>query len=184
MDPDLRASAVAALGELSKPSDSTGPDLRALVNAKEYFGVVRAAMRALANWDADGNLPLFRRAATWESRNDVIRQDAVSAVGRSKADDAGVALLEYTKPKYGRAVRLKSLFLLDGEYKNAAPITAALIPLLEDEDDQVARSAANVLGSREDHSALQPLRAAEKNSKSETVRKAAKSAADKLEKAE
>lgn len=181
VNPELRAAAITALAELPKDDNTITVILRSYVSEKEYFNVMRAALRALSNWDADGNLALFRQAATWDSRGDMVRIDALSAIARSKSNEAASALVEYTNPRYQRPVRLKALFYLDGGYKNAPAVTAALIPLLKDDDERAARSAAEVLGSREDKNAVAALRAAEKDSKDEGVRKAAKSAADKLE---
>lgn len=182
-DPDLRADAVSALSDL--PKDPAHPaDFRQYVNQKQFFSVVRAAMRALASGDPDANLPVFVQAATWESRGDTIRMEALSALSKSKSQAAAQALTTYTDRRYERPVRLKALFYLDGEYKDVPIVTARLTPLLKDEDERVARSAAGVLGGRGDKSALPALRAAATEAKDETVRKAAREAADKLEKAE
>jgi aminopeptidase N len=180
-EPELRAAAISALGYLPKEIDDEA-SLRRFVNQKEFFSVARAAMRALSGWDTDANLPLFRQAATWESRHDTVRMDALSAISRSKSASAAAALLEYAKPKYERPVRLKTLFYLDDEYKDVPAVTTALEPLLTDADERVARSAADVLGGRADKNAIPALRAAEQNAKDEGVRKAAKAAADRLEK--
>lgn len=182
VDPDLRAAAVTALGELPNGSPESAPVVRPLVNPKEYFAVVRAALRTLGAQDAAANLPLFRQAAAWDSRRDAIRLDALSAIARAKTDEAATALVEYTKPAYSRPVRLRALFQLEGEYKKSPQVTAALIPLLKDADEQVARSAASNLGGREDKSALPALQSAATEAKDESVRKAAKDAVEKLEK--
>ncbi len=181
MDPVLRAAALAALGELPK-DDNSFAAVKRFVSQKEYFAVALAAMRTLSSLDAEANLPLFKQAATWESRLDTLRFGALSALARSKSDDAANAMLEYTKPQYRRPVRQNALFHLNGNYSEKPRLTAGVIPLLKDEDEQIARSAAAALGSFKDKNAIPALRAAEKDSKDEGVRKAAKEAADKLEK--
>jgi aminopeptidase N len=181
VEPELRAAAVTALGSLPNGSPESAPVVRPLVNQKEYFPVVRAAIRALSAEDPAANLPLFRQAATWDTRGDQIRLDALGAIAKAKTDDAANTLVEYTKPAYSRPVRLRALFQLEGEFKKSPRVTSALIPLLKDPDEQVARSAASNLGGREDRSALPALQTAATGSKDESVRKAAKASADKLE---
>ncbi len=80
-----RAEAVNGLARLAK-DDATMEKLKGLVNDKEAISVVVNAIRALADWDAKGNLALFEKAAKIEDRRNQIKRAAEDAIETAKGN--------------------------------------------------------------------------------------------------
>jgi len=177
----VRAAAVGALGKLPK-DDEDARALRALVNDKGPFSVVTAALGALAEWDADANLDVFRRAVAMDSRHEVLRMAALNALGRCKSDEALALVAEYTTAGRPRPVRRTAVELLGKNYQDRPRATEALVALLKDEDPQVRGRVFVALADRKDKTALPALRALETESTEESIRKSAKETADQIEK--
>ena len=84
-NPDRRAQAVRALGRLPRDNDDIA-SLRALINDKETYAVIRAAVSVLGDWDPAGNRDVLERAGRTISPFDAIR--ALSLDALAKADSA------------------------------------------------------------------------------------------------
>jgi aminopeptidase N len=179
-DEGVRAAAVASLAGLPK-EDTDVALLRSLVNEKEQFSVVRAAINGLAAWDVEGNVDVFKRALAMDSRNETLRLTALNAIGRSTTDDSLTQVLNYTKARWPRSVRQAATFLLFNHFGGKAEATDTLVALLKDEDPQIVRAAVGALRQREDKTAVTALRTLATESKDSGLSEYAKSAADKLE---
>ncbi len=86
---DRRAQAIQALGLLRK-DETDNPILRGLINEKEPYAVVRAAVDALGNWDASGNRDIFWKATNLNSPEDSIRLVALTALAKADAEEGKV----------------------------------------------------------------------------------------------
>lgn len=179
-DEEVRAAAVAALAGLPK-EDADVAFLRSLVNEKEQFSVVRAAINGLSAWDVEGNVDVFKRALAMDSRFETIRTTALSAIGRSTTDDSLAQVLNYTKTRWPRSVRQAATFQLFNHFSGKTAATDTLVALLKDEDPQIVRAAVGALRQRDDKMAVAALRTLATESKDSGLSDYAKSAADKLE---
>jgi aminopeptidase N len=179
-DDRVRAAAVTALGKLPK-DDATSRAVRLFVNEKEMFGVVTAALAALAQWDADANIDLLRYALQMGSRGEVLRQAALDAIVRSRSDVAIGDVLDSLKVEQPREVRKKAAILLRRNYLDSVRPAPVLISLLKDEDIQIVREVVSAIVDRKDKAAVPALRALAQESKDADMRQNAKTAADRLE---
>jgi aminopeptidase N len=179
-DIGVRAAAIGALGKLPK-EDTDAQALRALVNGREPFAVVTAALKTLQQWNADGNAEVFKRALAIESRHDEIRIAAMNALATVKGDEALALLVDSAKPDCPRSVRRTAVGLLGSNYTDKPRATETLVTLLKDDDPLVREAVFAALVARKDKAAVPALRALEKDARDEKTRAAAKDAADKLE---
>jgi aminopeptidase N len=82
-----RTQAVTALGKLS----STATDvalIRALVNDRQPYSVIRASILALEQWDAEGNRAIFKSATRLASPHNAIKALGYDALQRIQPSDA------------------------------------------------------------------------------------------------
>jgi aminopeptidase N len=101
-----RTQAIRALEQL--PKEKTDQQtLRNLINNKEPYSVVRAALRTLGNWDAPANRDIFDRATKLSSPSDSIRLMALD--GLAKADAAeGKSVLDTSPSTRATVLRFLS----------------------------------------------------------------------------
>ena len=83
---DRRAQAIRALGQLPKEAADT-LSLRKLINDKEPYVVIKAALSTLGNWDAPANRDVFHQATKLLSPNDGIRLAALEGLAKANAAD-------------------------------------------------------------------------------------------------
>jgi aminopeptidase N len=81
---DRRAQAVRSLGSFSATPRDTAL-LSVLVNEREPYAVVENALRALSNWDRQGNQAVLEKAKSIPSRNDRIRKLAERLLAEGSA---------------------------------------------------------------------------------------------------
>jgi aminopeptidase N len=101
-DYDRRAQAIEALGQLPKEQTDIRT-LRGLVNDREPYTVVQAAISTLGDWDAPANRDIFEKAAKLTSPTDSIRLLALD--GLAKADAAEGKTPVDPAPQTTRTVR-------------------------------------------------------------------------------
>ncbi len=179
-DDAVEAAAMIALGSLS-PEPEDVAELRGRVNDREPYAIVTAALAALGQIDADGNLDLFRRAEHMASRHEVIAAAALFAAAHGRLEAAlgfVMAGLELSRP---RPVREAAASALGSSSPGSARATGALIALLQDADPQVRDRAIAALGARKDPAAVPALRSLAQATADPAVRTAASRAVETLE---
>jgi aminopeptidase N len=85
-DADRRAQAVRAIGRFCRQASDVAK-LRALVNDREAYGVIRAVVSVLGSWDPAANRDVFERAAEITSPFDAIRALSLDALARADSAD-------------------------------------------------------------------------------------------------
>lgn len=81
---ERRRQAVLALARLPKDA-ATVAKFRSIVTDKSPTGVVTAAINALAEWDAKGNVELFKAATKFSDRRGAIKRTAERAIEKAKS---------------------------------------------------------------------------------------------------
>jgi HEAT repeat protein len=80
-----------------KPDERDTATLTALVNDKERYAIVTAALATLSGWDGKGNLAVIKRAAQMPSLHERIRTAAYVALANSGSDEGVTQLLAATR---------------------------------------------------------------------------------------
>jgi len=143
-----RAHAVVALGKLAPtPVDMT--DLRGLVNDRQPYSVVRAAMMDLQLWDAAANRNIFERAKGLASPHNAISALAYDILHRLESSDPA-------DPDPKTTAILKA-FLAD--IAHGTRDSPRMLPGLSDE--VVPRRTATVAGWLQNLKSFSPLAAQE-----------------------
>jgi aminopeptidase N len=139
-----QAAAIAAVGALEKNDEDTAL-FRAIVNEKQPYSIVKAGIRALGRWDADGNVPTFQRALGIDSHREVIRLAALSSLSNAKTEATVPLAIQCCKPGKPRAVRRAAVDVIKrfSEWSNLAK--EALQTLTKDEDPQIRDAAGFAL---------------------------------------
>lgn len=141
-NPEVRAAAMHALSGLPATPTET-ESARMLINDREPYVVVTAALAALAAWDPDGNMGTFRSALTLESRHEVIRAAAIEALGKAKGDPALALVAAWAGPSHPRFVRLAAVSAL-AMHKDRLVAVHNLESLAKEEDPQIRARALAV----------------------------------------
>ncbi len=81
-----RTQGIRALARMPK-DDADVQTLRGLVNDREPYAVVRAAVQTLRDWDAPGNRDIFRKATQVVPERDTTRLIAYDALAKADADE-------------------------------------------------------------------------------------------------
>ena len=179
-EPLVRAAAIDALGLLPKNREDEAT-LRGFVNASEPYAVVNAALNALANRDADGNIPTFKAALAMQSLRDTIAETAVTALSKCKSAE-GIALYrEQIGAGHPRRLRFAALDALPDAPRYRAENAALYKQLLTDEDPQIQRIAIQSVVRVRVVSALPALHRLETEAKDSETRDAARRAVKTLE---
>ena len=145
-DDDRRSQAILGLGQLKK-DEASMEVLRGLVNAREPYAVVRAAIIALGTWDAPANRDVIREATKQSSPSDSVRLVALDELAKADATD-GKAVPD-PSPEATRAV-LRFLSDRAGGVADSPVMTAG----------QRALSASDARGNRQIADVLKGLRSA------------------------
>ncbi|HEY3243927.1 MAG TPA: M1 family aminopeptidase [Phycisphaerae bacterium] len=127
------------------------------------YSVQTAAIRALPDVEALGQIDLLLSSARTDSYRDRIRQAAISALGElADADPAGLDVcLEIAASAQRDRSRSSAIAALGKFGKHAElkeRIADFLLPLLSESDDRLVRAAVDALGELGDERALPPLR--------------------------
>ena len=137
-EPLVRAEAIYALGLLPKNAEDEAA-FRNFIKDSEPYAVVNAALNALANMDADGNIPTFKAALAMPSLRDTIAETAVYALSRCRSAE-GIALYrEQIAPGHPRRLRFAALEALPDAPRYKAANALLFKTLLTDEDPQIQR---------------------------------------------
>lgn len=150
---DVRAEAVQGLSKLSKNA-ADEKLIRGLINDRESYAVVGAALNAIAMWNGQGAMGVLRRAAMMPSRNDTIRLSALTAMARTRSEEGLVLLVEAAAASNKDSVRMGALSAM-GQIEPEPRTQDALRKALRDSDPQIVRVAAMAVRDRKDK-ALKP----------------------------
>jgi aminopeptidase N len=181
-DPDERAAAITALGQLGHDKDLAIVGTAMLSSNEEPYIVCRAIMDDLSLWDPDLYLDAFEKEAAKETRHDELRLAALSAIAKATKPEALDLLIHYTQKSYSRSVRRHAIAVLEGRAKDRAKVVETFVALLKDEDPQMLREVLSALGRLKEKSTIAAIRQLEKETKDDEIRKAAKNTAEEIEK--
>ncbi len=139
-----RTQVILALGQLSRSQDETTTrTLRGLVNDKQPYTVVRAAISTLGNWDPSTHRDIFQNAAKLTSPLDSIRLVALD--GLTKADLADRKAVSDPHPETTRTAKK---FLMDrANGVKDSPVMAARQRVVSATDQKGNAMIASVLKS-------------------------------------
>ena len=179
-DSNRRAAAILALGRLPKNAADQAT-LRGLVNERESYPIVIAAIEALSQQDADANLPTFRAALAMPSLRDQIAESTVYAMARCRKPAAIAILRDVVNPGHSRRLRFAALSSLQSQPGGAARFAPLFATLVNDEDPQIQRQMILILQGQRRIEILPSLRLLEGSAKDAEVRDTARAAVKALE---
>ena len=156
-DDSRRAAALRGLGQLPANSEDVAA-IRVLINDKESYEVVNAALYALSLMDADGNIETFKAALAMPSNRDTIASAALDALAHCHNEAGFQALLAETATGNPRRLRLQALENLSSQARYRSRTTPSFYALLNDEDWQIQRQAIEILAGRRELAASDALR--------------------------
>jgi aminopeptidase N len=157
-----RVEAIQALGLLPKTAEDTAT-LAALVNDKQPYGVVVAAINALTAWDEKGSLPTVQKAAVMPSLHEQIRSRAFEILVNAHSEEVVPILARAAAPDNDLELRMTALNAI-GKVPGTEPRTREVLRLaLKDPDSTIVTGAASAIGSRKDKELLPALRAVKAN---------------------
>ena len=166
--PSRREQAIRALGLLPKSAEDTAV-LTALIDDKEMYGVISAAVATLGAWDPKGNLPAIKKAAHMDSLREQVRTAAYVALANGRSEEGIGYLLEAVSGSAAPELRYAALEAL-GRVDAAEPRTReALRSALRDSDFQTIVAAANAVRERKDKELLPAMRDLKANPPASTV---------------
>ncbi len=175
----LRALAARSLGLLPQDAATTLA-LDSLVNSKEQFSVVRAALHSLSKLNANASVTTFARACAISDRRNTVLTAAIEAVAQATNDQALELLLKHSAAATHPSVRNAAIAHLGRTFKDKPVATSTIVSYLMDEDMNVVQIAAAALGLRGDKAATAALQSLVATTKDAKVKTAAQTALDKL----
>lgn len=153
-----RGLAMRALGQLAA-SQSTVQKFRGLVDDKQPYAVVTAAVASLADWDYAANADIIRKASQMSSRGEQIRSAAFLAMAKGKDPQAIDILVKAAGPSNGDALRTASYRAM-GQYDAAEPKThEALKQGLKTTSGRMTFAVVQAIVDRKDKSMIPDLQA-------------------------
>ncbi len=156
---DRRAEAAQALAALPATPEDTQTFRTLALDPNAPYGVVVAALRALAAWDAKANADVLEKAAQMPSNREVIRLTALGQLTEKAPERAAPYLAAASAPAQDFELRRAALTLMGSVKADEPQTTTALLAALKDRDAQLVSRAATALGERGQKSALPALRA-------------------------
>ncbi len=166
--PSRSEQAIRALGLLPKSAEDTAA-LTALIDDKEMYGVISAAVTTLGAWDPKGNLAAIKKAAHMDSLREQVRTAAYVALANGRSEEGIGYLLEAVSGSAAPELRYAALEAL-GRVDAAEPRTReALRSALRDSDFQTIVAAANAVRERKDKELLPAMRDLKANPPASTV---------------
>jgi aminopeptidase N len=185
-----RAAALYALSNLPRTDEDFALIRTAAMSDTEIYRVVETALASLGRMDAAGNLAVFRHQINARSSRDRLASAAVNALATAKLDAAAPLLIAATAPAHAPLVRTSAVKALANIAPNDMAIHNALLNVIKEPDNPTTRAfaarglrtaAINALRDRKDAAAVPALRDLAKNTKDDTIRDEASSAADTIE---
>jgi aminopeptidase N len=176
-----RAAALAALGQLPSNPEDIALLHAAAISDREPYAVVTAALRALKQLDLAGNLDAFAHQAGVKSLTDELARTVVTVLYEAKIEASVPILLKAMAPSHTTSTRVHAVQALNSIALNNADVHNALLTLLmQNNPPNLQEQAAKTLEERKDKEAIAALRVLATQTKVDSVREAAKDAADNL----
>ena len=181
-DARVRAAAVASLAHHT--DELSLKTLRHAFEADSSYGVVVAALRALAVADSTRRHAYCEQALAMTSRNEMIKGAALRIIADEGSDEALGTVVRFTRYGVDRNIRIECIGLLASKWKGREEVADHLIRLLGDPSFHVRRAAIGALGTIGNRKALEPLRASMERESDTRVAMDAREAIKKIEKAQ
>jgi len=153
-----RGEAIRALGGLGRNA-ALEQKLRSLVNDKEPYPVVFAAMDVLASWDVNANMDVLMKATTIPSMRNVVRTAALSALARSHSPKGLDMLLVDAAPGKPSDVRASAVLALGSVDSDEPRSREAIRQALHDNDFSIVAAGLQATIRRRDKALIPDLQA-------------------------
>ena len=155
-----RSTAASALGDLPKTPEII-ESLKALINDKQPYVVVTAAIESLSKLDFAAGKPLIVKVARSET-NGPLRQTALSTLASNEAPEAADLIFDSIHEKQPLAIRSAGYQALSGLKKADPRLTSALRVALKSGISLDTVSAARIAGDKKIKELVSDLEAAKK----------------------
>jgi len=155
---DRREQAVRALALLPKTQEDMAT-FASLINDKQPYAVVSAAITAMADWNPAGNLDILRIAVNMPSLHERIRSSAYRALAGTHTDEGVTLILKAATPNNDPDVRRAALEAMGHIEATETRTRDALRIALKDPDLETVQRAVFAIRDRKEKDLVPDLQA-------------------------